>query len=439
MLDLSLNLKRTWEPPEIDEARLLDIYYSENIGEWDGQEKLVIIRTTPYVDSILVRYSNGYVQENRFVFYDGYKWDYEQEMLFEDCMENKSLQVSHEKLDEIFRFYNDNYPDWKLQRYYSKPLKLLDHIYSCMTRRSTKEILYKAGLDELAANIEMLDEVNLLAGTPTEIYDGLSIKLLRKLNCRAGARMISVGKRREFVKAVYQKFPEAFREVLNDAQCRYLTYLMDGDLTVGEAGRLYKARAVNLGMMWAPYQYKNFIWGERLKEGVLRDAKMISEIDPIYREYIAELDLTNNKDIEGSVNPLRYYLISQREQHDRLIRRSNRKRDPQWQERDNGYVVRYPQTINDFCREALYMHNCLLTYVDAFLNNDTTILFMRKSDDFNTPYITIEIYNNELMQAYHRFNLDCTYEEADWIENYCERHGIKHGKFSFDRDVDELY
>lgn len=85
------------------------------------------------------------------------------------------------------------------------------------------------------------------------------------------------------------------------------------------------------------------------------------------------------------------------------------------------------------------MMNCLMTYVEAYIKNDTTILFMREADDVNAPYITIEIYDNTLMQAYHRFNEDCTSEEADWILSYSKRHGIKTDKFMFDAEVDELF
>lgn len=85
------------------------------------------------------------------------------------------------------------------------------------------------------------------------------------------------------------------------------------------------------------------------------------------------------------------------------------------------------------------MHNCLMTYVEPYINNDTTVLFMRKKDDVNTPFITIEIYKNELMQAYHRFNNDCTKEEANWVREYCRRHGIDCSRFQFDKRVDRLF
>ena len=48
----------------------------------------------------------------------------------------------------------------------------------------------------------------------------------------------------------------------------------------------------------------------------------------------------------------------------------------------------------------------------------------------------VEIYDGELTQAYHRFNADCSVEEARWIKDYCSRHGIGSSKFFFNRELD---
>jgi hypothetical protein len=159
--------------------------------------------------------------------------------------------------------------------------------------------------------------------------------------------------------------------------------------------------------------------------------KGLERIDPLYKKCL--------KSVRYSIEELRHYLLNNRKDYDKAIARSNRKRIYEWQERTEGYMVRYPQTINDFCREAIYMQNCLLAYVEPYINNDTTLLFMRKKDDINMPFITIEIYKNELMQAYHRFNEDCTKEEANWIREYCRRHGIDCSRYQFDKSVDRLF
>ncbi len=262
------------------------------------------------------------------------------------------------------------------------------------------------------------------------------MKVLRSRNCNDGAALVNTTERRAFLKELNQKFPDAFAEKLNDAQCRYLGFLIKGQLTVGETGRLFTARKTALNNVYTKSMFEIFIAKERRDREINRRCSLYGNIDLIYEEYIRNVP---DPEDDHNLNQLDYFLGYKKEEYDKAVRRANRKRDPSWEERGDTYYVRYPQTINDFCRESIYMRNCLLTYVDATIKNDTTILFMRKADDVNTPFITIEIFKGELMQAYHRFNKDCTEEEAAWITEYCRRHGIKTGKFAFDADVDELF
>lgn len=447
MLDFLQTKQNTWTPPEISE-QLIDQYCDEYLKEETEEfDQLIIFKFEPYIDSLLIHRANTdrkapILFTKRFVFHQDYIWEYEDEQLFVDMVLNNGRLKYTGVIDQIYKYYSETYPEWKLNRYYTKPMRLLDHIYHCMRKGTAKEMLYKAGLDELAAHIDDLDEIDLLSSKPSDIYNGISMKVLRSLNCRDGSLLLGDIRRRIFIKELQKSFPDTFKQKLNDAQCRYLQYLIDGDLTVGEAGRLYNARKTALRFMWIPSQYELFVLKEKRQKDELEEVGEIASIDPIYKTYLSQFKFAASPEeyeIFKEISPLKYYLLNQREEFDKKIRRANRKRNQDWQERKNGYVVRYPQTINDFCREAIYMSNCLMTYVDAFLENDTTILFMRKPDDFNTPYITIEIFDNELMQAYGRFNSDCSPDEAEWIKNYCDRHGIGHSKFKFNRDVDLLF
>ncbi len=426
MLELNQNTKDAWIPPCVSEK--------ENICP-EYEESFVIFCTEPYIDAYYIYYDaeTDPVTKSmkRFSFHEGYRWSYEDEQFFEEkCLGNDKLYFNSDRMDEIFEYYSEKYPDWKLKRYYTKSMRLLDHIYHCMRRDSAKEMLYKAGLDELAVNVGLLEEIDLLSSKPSDLYDGVSMRALRALNCTAGAYFLSKEYNRKFVKELQVKYPKIFDEKLNEAQCRYLNYLIGGDLTVGETGRLFEARRKQLRGMWAPAQYQMFIQ----KEKEMNAMNELTSIDPIYKDFVEKKGVDKNKILE-----LKYYLIRKRQEYDARIRRSNRKRNPDWEERNHGYVVRYPQTINDFCREAIYMSNCLLTYVEAYLHNDTTILLMRKTDNYNEPFITIEIFDKRLVQAYHRFNEDCTQEEAEWILDYCRRHEIDLGEFVFDRNIDMLF
>lgn len=358
----------------------------------------------------------------------------EEERFFQEaCLDNPRCQFHHERMDALFEQYKKQYPQYHLRRYYTQDFRMLDHIYHCCRKNSAKEILYKAGLDELAVRSDDLDEIDLLSGSPSELYGGISMKLLRALNSAEGARLLESRRGRQFVKDLQRFFPKLFQNHLNDAQCRYLHKLMDDDLTAGEAGRLFLARKGSLQLVWNNAQYELFDLTEKGRE----DRRRIEGIDPVYREYFSRLGDENP--LSASLGDLKYYLLLEREKYDRAVRRSNRKRDDDWQERTPEYVVRYPQTINDLCREAVYMHNCLLGYVTAFVENNTTILFMRKAENVNQPFITIEVFEGELMQAYHRFNVDCNEKEKKWILEYCARHGIGCSKFKFDRNRDLLF
>lgn len=424
-----------WTPPEVN---IKDIVCKADNSSPNGRY-LYIMQTQPYIDSVYIEYDaeRNPVESKRFTFHEGYFWNTEDEAYFsEHCIKDNGCSYSGAPIAEIFREYDKRYPDWHIKRYYTKGLRILDHIYNCLKQNTAKEMLYKAGLDELAVHVDEIDELNLLSDKPSDIYDGLSMKVLRSLNCPCGTKLLEKKKLRSFLKELNMKFPDLFKERLNDSQCLYLLYLITGNLTVGETGRLFEARRQYLSGIWSKNYFVQFLYEEKEKEKLHERLKEICAIDPIYEKYIR--GLKNARD-DSIVQQLERMLLVRRDEYDKAIRRSNRKKDYYLQERGEKYIVRYPQTINDFCREAVYMQNCLLTYIEALVGGDTTILFMREASDPTRPFITIEIYKDELMQAYHRFNEDCTKEEAEWITSYCKRYGIRTGKFKFNAEEDELF
>ncbi len=427
-----------WTPPMIDALKMArDI--SNDINARQSNQFFYIFQTVPYIDSIYIKYNSKREPEEvrRYAFHDGYTWKNEYEEVFdEQCVKNDGCSYNGGAIEAIYARINIEHPEWHIQRYYSHGLRMLDHIYNCIKQNTAKEILYKAGLDELAVHIDEIDELNLLAGSPSEIYDGLSMRILKSLNCPCGSELLSQKKMRLFVKRLNSKFPKIFNQKMNDAMCRYLSTLINGDLTVGEAGRLFQSRRKDLSMVWTMSYFDIFMARDAQWKELETFCNVIKKIDPIYADYIKDCDISED---ESSLKQLALYLVNRRDEYDRAIRVVNRKKEYDWMERGKKYYVRYPQTINDFCREAIYMGNCLITYVEALIQNDTTILFMRKADEVNKPFITMEIFDGQLMQAYHRFNEDCTPEEADWIRGYCVRHGIGLGKFNFNAEIDELF
>lgn len=436
---LDVNYKKNdWSPPTVPE---LDMAYemSEDVNAMQSCYYLHIFQIEPYIDSIFIEY--GEYREifdiRRFTIKEDYIWNGDDEDFFHEyCIKNERCCYCGGQIDKIYEVYSEKYPEWHIKRYLTHGLRLLDHIYNCMRKTTSKEILYKSGLDELAANIDELDELKLMSSKPSDIYGGVSIKILRSINCHDGTVLANKQVYRQFIKEINKKFPNTFKTKLNDAQCRYIKDLIDGKLTVGEAGRLFDSRKEALSKIWCHSLYEVFMEKEKQIIDVDIKCKKLADIDPLYEQYAKEIKYSPDDVI---LKQLIYYLLTKREDYNKAVRRAIRKDDYFWQERGDEYYVRCPQTINDFCREAIYMHSCLLSFVYALINGDTTILFLRNSDDVNVPFITMEIYDGELMQAYHRFNTDCTPQEADWIRGYCHRHGISTENFQFDSTADELF
>ncbi|RKM56828.1 hypothetical protein D6855_14260 [Butyrivibrio sp. CB08] len=430
MLELKIG-KNSWEPPKLDDEEVMRLIMKKVPLTKENHEQLLILRVRPYVDVLYVDYNyrgdEGIGRAERFVFRENYVWSSEREQLFvELCLDNVNCRYKYGLIDEIYDYYNELHPEWNLRRYYTDSIRVLDHIYHCMRKNSVKELLYKCNLDMLAKHSDDIDDLNLLASSPSEVYDGVPMKILRTLNCEVGGEMLCYDEYRKLFKALGRSYGEIYSQPLNDAQCGYIRHLHERELTPKEIGRIYLSRRSELSYLWHPRQFRDFLCKVQGTE-TLSD---LAKIDPLYGKC-----LRIGED-DSEICEIQFYLLQGRETYNHSVRVSNRKRDYDWQERNHGYVVRYPQTINDFCRESVYMGNCLLGYVDAFINNATTIMFMRRVDDVNTPFITIEIYDGKLAQAYHRFNEDCTPEEAQWIRDYCKRHNIGLGQFEFNRELD---
>lgn len=421
-----------WNPPPVDEYGLAKQAYKE-INQRMIDRYYYVFQITPYIDSLYIEYGDQgtILSIRRFTFHDDYYWDsYSENIFSEYFVKTGNCPHSDKQLDIIFKQYSILHPDWHLKRYYKNGIKMLDHIYHCIRRNTVKEMLYKAGLDELAVNSDDAEELNLLGTNPSALFDGLSMRALRSLNSQEGLKLISSIERRNYMRGLTTRYSTIVNQKLNRAQCRYLNFLIEGGVTMQEIARLFLTKRAELEDIWSLSRLDLFLQVERNGVKYADRLKQYSELDPLIKDYISKV-----KDYREDFNLkiLDSVMLAGQEKYDGEIKRSNRKRNYSLQERYGEYCIRFPQTVRDFFREALYMRNCLMSYLEDYVRNTTTILFMRKTENVNTPYITVEIFRNKLEQAYHPLNKPCSECEELWIWDYCKRHGIKTRTKSFVR------
>ena len=68
---------------------------------------------------------------------------------------------------------------------------------------------------------------------------------------------------------------------------------------------------------------------------------------------------------------------------------------------DIKFVVVSPNVPYDLAKEGTELHHCVKSYIDRVAEGRTNILFIRKKDDKETPFFTVEITNEAKIQQVH--------------------------------------
>lgn len=66
---------------------------------------------------------------------------------------------------------------------------------------------------------------------------------------------------------------------------------------------------------------------------------------------------------------------------------------------NNEFKIITPEVPNDLTNEGISLDHCVGRYVSSVIRQSSKILFCRKKEDVNIPYMTIEIKDNRLVQA----------------------------------------
>lgn len=98
---------------------------------------------------------------------------------------------------------------------------------------------------------------------------------------------------------------------------------------------------------------------------------------------------------------------------------------------DNDFIMRIPKTRADVEDEGEQQRHCIAThFMDYIARGDTAVVFMRRTEEPDKSFITIEIRNNVIRQACVRRNGEVPDEYKPWIRNWAR---IKNVEIDEDR------
>lgn len=84
-----------------------------------------------------------------------------------------------------------------------------------------------------------------------------------------------------------------------------------------------------------------------------------------------------------------------------------------------------PKNSADIVDEGVQMSNCVGTYVKRIAEGDTFVCFMRKNEDLDHSYVTIEVNNGKVCQVKGFANRVTTKEEDDFVKKWAKEKDLK--------------
>ena len=137
-----------------------------------------------------------------------------------------------------------------------------------------------------------------------------------------------------------------------------------------------------------------------------------------YHNMLIEINITDkearNKEEQERLNKLAAKLYDQRKE--------------KFEYADDNFSIIIPEEMNKITKEGVYLHHCVGGYVNRVAEGRTNILFLRKNDDIDIPFFTIEVNNsNEIIQIHGLYNrwLGNEPEAVKFVINWIREKGIK--------------
>lgn len=155
-----------------------------------------------------------------------------------------------------------------------------------------------------------------------------------------------------------------------DALCRFLM-------------RLKRVEGCDLGDLIDGYHYRDYLRMEKALNN-----ENLSKVDKYPRNWLTQFRRTkrNYDDIRKRVDEIRFK------------EEVNKKQDLLYN--DKNFSIVLPEESQDVRQEGAILKHCVASYVDAITNGRTCIVFCRENTDIEEPYVTVEVKNGAITQAY---------------------------------------
>ena len=90
-----------------------------------------------------------------------------------------------------------------------------------------------------------------------------------------------------------------------------------------------------------------------------------------------------------------------------------------------GFAIVVPEKTDDIVVEGVDLNHCVSSYVDRIISGKTMIIFLRYSKEKDSSLLTVEIKNNNIIQARGSYNRSANEEEIEFLKKFCKNKKIE--------------
>lgn len=97
----------------------------------------------------------------------------------------------------------------------------------------------------------------------------------------------------------------------------------------------------------------------------------------------------------------------------------------EYQFEKGGYQIVIPKKPSDIIIEGMALKHCVKSFIEPHGLGRTTVLFIRKKDDPQKPYFTLEIRHNKVRQCHGFDNRNMDRDLCSFLLDFCEEKKVK--------------
>jgi hypothetical protein len=347
-------------------------------------------------------------------------------------------KVDYEYLfkDMYFKYNNlwlftKKYPELMVDNYIKNGGKNIFKIILGSNYNKCIELTAKSGLAYFSDNFNLIqDIINPYGNNINEIFN-LPFKIVKSLNSYDGLEYLVKERSKEALISAFEIYTVMFEKNIKLAQLILLEDYYNknkhenrcfNDFTKKDLLKVFRYIGEN-NFNDRPYAYAYY---KDYLDMCKRYGRYIYGFCPqdVFQAHDMILDLIRID--ENRILIEQFNIAVNNEEYKKLassyIKEGNKKPDIE----SEVFEIILPKEHTDLIKESTALHHCVRTYIEKVSLGKTYILFLRKKDEIDKPYATIEVLpNNTLIQLKAYCNSKAEKSAQNYVKKWAKAKGIK--------------